>query len=223
MRRLVAFDMDDTLYLERDYVRSGFAAVGEWARRELGLQDLGDRAWAAFEAGVRGRIFDEVLDACGVRDDASVVPRLVDVYRSHAPAIELLDDVRAWLAAPPTGVALAVVTDGPLASQQAKAEALGLASWAHPIVFTEALGPGRGKPHPAAFERVEAATGLAAAACAYVADNPGKDFTGPRRRGWRTVRVRRTGSLHAGTDSGDAVDAEITGFEALDDALDGWA
>jgi hypothetical protein len=37
------------------------------------------------------------------------------------------------------------------------------------------------------------------------------------------VRVRRTGSLHAGTGSGDDVDAEITGFEALDDALDGWA
>jgi putative hydrolase of the HAD superfamily len=223
MRRLVAFDMDDTLYLERDYVRSGFAAAGTWARRELGVQDLEDRAWAAFEAGVRGRIFDEVLDACGVRDDASVVPRLVDVYRSHAPAIELLDDVRTWLVARPTGVALAVVTDGPMASQRAKAAALGLASWAHPIVFTEALGPGRGKPHPAAFERVEAATGLAAAACAYVADNPAKDFAGPRRRGWRTVRVRRTGSLHAGTRSGDDVDAEIAGFEALDDALDGCA
>jgi putative hydrolase of the HAD superfamily len=223
MRRLVAFDMDDTLYLERDYVRSGFAAIGEWARRELGVQDLGDRAWAAFEAGVRGRIFDEALMACGVQANGSLVPRLVDVYRSHAPAIELLDDVRAWLAAPPTGVALAVVTDGPLASQRAKAAALGLASWAHPVVFTEALGPGRGKPHPAAFERVEAATGLAAAACTYVADNPAKDFAGPRRRGWRTVRVRRTGSLHAGAGSGDDVDAEITGFEALDDALDGWA
>jgi hypothetical protein len=35
--------------------------------------------------------------------------------------------------------------------------------------------------------------------------------------------VRRTGSLHAGIGSGDDVDAEITGFEALDDALDGWA
>ena len=125
------------------------------------------------------------------------------------------------LAAPPTGVALAVVTDGPWRASRRR-----LRRWArrpaHPIVFTEALGPGRGKPHPAASAR-EAATGLAAAACAYVADNPGKDFTGLRGRGWRTVRVRRTGSLHAGTGSGDAVGAEITGFEALDGALDGWA
>jgi putative hydrolase of the HAD superfamily len=221
--RLVVFDMDDTLYLERDYVRSGFAAVGAWARRELGVHDLADRAWAAFEAGVRGRIFDEALAACGVRANGSLVPRLVDVYRSHAPTIELLHDVRAWLAAPPAGVAFAVVTDGPLTSQRAKAAALGVATWAHPIVFTEALGPGRGKPHPAAFERVEAATALAGTACAYVADNPAKDFAGPRGRGWRTVRVRRTGGLHAAVASGDDVDAEITGFATLDDALEGWA
>ena len=37
MRRAVVFDIDDTLYLERDYVRSGFTAAGAWARTELGL------------------------------------------------------------------------------------------------------------------------------------------------------------------------------------------
>ena len=223
MRRLVVFDIDDTLYLERDYVRSGFAAVGAWARTELGVTDLGDRAWAAFEAGIRGRIFDDALAGCGVRANGSLVPRLVDVYRSHAPAIELLDDVRAWLAARPPDVALAVVTDGPLTSQRAKAAALGLTAWADPIVLTEELGSERGKPHPAAFERVEAATGLAGPACAHVADNPAKDFAGPRRRGWRTVRVRRKGGLHATVATGDDVDAEITGFAALDEALGWWA
>jgi putative hydrolase of the HAD superfamily len=221
VRRLVVFDIDDTLYLERDYVRSGFAAVGAWARTELGVADVGERAWAAFEAGVRGRIFDEALVACGVGANGSLVSQLVDVYRSHAPTIELLPDVRVWLAGRPTDVALAVVSDGPPVSQRAKAAALGLAGWADPIVFTEELGPGRGKPHPAAFARLEAVTGLAGDACAYVADNPAKDFAGPRSRGWRTVRVRRECSLHAAAASGDDVDAEINGFTELDDGL-GW-
>jgi putative hydrolase of the HAD superfamily len=223
VRRLVVFDIDDTLYLERDYVRSGFAAVGAWARAELGVAELSDRAWAAFEGGVRGRILDEALTACGIRANGMLVPQLVDVYRSHTPAIDLLDDVRAWLAAHPADVTLAVLTDGPLVSQRAKAAALGLAEWANPIVFTEELGPGLCKPHPAAFECVEAATGLTGTACAYVADNPAKDFTGPRCRGWRTVRVRRSGSLHAQVASGDDVDAEITGFAGLDEALGWWA
>jgi len=223
VRHLAVFDIDDTLYLERDYVRGGFAAVGAWARTELGVADLGDRAWAAFVAGVRGRIFDEALVACGVTANDTLVPRLVDVYRSHAPAIELLDDVRTWLAGRAADVDLAVVTDGPRASQLAKAAALGLERWADPVVITEDLGPGRSKPHPAAFACVEAATGLAGAACAYVADNPAKDFAGPQTRGWRTVRVRREGGLHTSVASGDDVDAEITDFATLDEALGWWA
>jgi putative hydrolase of the HAD superfamily len=222
VRRLVVFDIDDTLYLERDYVRSGFAAVGAWARTHLDVPDLADHAWAAFQAGVRGRTFDEALAACGVPADGSLVPRLVEVYRTHAPSIELLDDVHRWLADRPSDVALAVVTDGPLPSQRAKAAALGVATWADPVVLTEDLGPGLCKPHPAAFEYVEAATGLAGAACAYVADNPAKDFAGPRCRGWRTVRVRRKGSLHAGVAGGDDVDTEITDFDGLDEALGWW-
>ena len=223
MRRLVVFDIDDTLYLERDYVRSGFTAVGDAARTQLGVADLGERAWAAFEAGTRGRILDEALSACGARADTAVVSQLVETYRSHAPGIELLPDVLAWLDGRRADVALAVVTDGPLASQRAKAEALGLAGWADPIVFTEELGPGSGKPHPATFALVEAATGVTGAACAYVADNPTKDFAGPRSRGWRPVRVRRDGGLHAALAGGDDVDAEVTGFAELAEALGWWA
>ena len=218
-RRLVVLDIDDTLYLERDYVRSGFAAVGVWAQDELGVDGLGDRAWAAFEAGTRRTIFDEALAAAGVEATDDLVPRLVQVYRRHAPTIEMLDDARAWLDRLAPHVALAVVTDGPLASQQAKAEALLLSRWADLIVFTETLGPGRGKPHPAAFEQLEREVGLHGDSCAYVADNPAKDFVAPHRLGWRTVRVRRPESLHADVPSGADVDAEIASLDDLDAAL----
>jgi len=218
-RRLVVLDIDDTLYLERDYVRSGFAAVDAWASDELGVEGLGERAWAAFEAGTRRTIFDEALAGAGVEATPDLVPRLVEVYRSHAPTIEMLTDARAWLDGLARHVALAVVTDGPLASQQAKAEALLLSRWADLMVFTETLGPGRGKPHPAAFEQLEREVGLRGDRCAYVADNPAKDFVAPHRLGWRTVRVRRPGGLHAEAPSGDDVDAEIASMDDLDTAL----
>jgi putative hydrolase of the HAD superfamily len=218
-RRLVVLDIDDTLYLERDYVRSGFSAVGVWAQDELGVDGLGDRAWAAFEAGTRRTIFDEALAAAGIEATEDLVPRLVQVYRSHAPAIEMLTDARAWLDRLAPHVALAVVTDGPLASQRAKAEALLLSRWADLIVFTETLGSGRGKPHPAAFEQLEREVGLRGDRCAYVADNPAKDFVSPHRLGWRTVRVRRLGSLRADAPSGGDIDAEITSLDDLDTAL----
>ena len=49
----VVFDIDDTLYLERDYVGSGFAAVGAWIEANLGFRSFSDRCWIAFRSGRR--------------------------------------------------------------------------------------------------------------------------------------------------------------------------
>lgn len=213
--RCVVFDIDDTLYLERDYVRSGFAAVGEWAATALAIPDLGARAWGEFEAGRRGDIFDRVLAAAGRAADPAIVRAMVDVYRAHTPRIAMLDDARACLEALAGRVRVAVISDGPVASQAAKAEALGLSRWARPIVLTGSLGPGLGKPHPRAFELVEREVGCAGASCAYVADNPTKDFAGPASLGWATVRVRRRAGLHANTPSGPDVQHEVANLDTL--------
>ena len=216
----IVLDIDDTLYLERDYVRSGFDAVGRWAQRELGVEDFGARAWAAFEAGARNTIFDDVLTECGARSDDAVITELVARYRTHVPSITLAADAREGLERWHDQVALAAVTDGHLSSQQAKAKALGLDDWTKTVVFTASLGPGKGKPDPAAFEVVQEALGVDGKGCVYVADNPAKDFRGPHSLGWRTVRVRRRLGLHAEVASGDDVDHEITDLGQLDAVLE---
>ncbi|MEL7208731.1 MAG: hypothetical protein AAGK32_10970, partial [Actinomycetota bacterium] len=48
----MVFDIDDTLYLERDYVRSGFNAVGEHVESQFGTAGVGRRAWELFIEGV---------------------------------------------------------------------------------------------------------------------------------------------------------------------------
>ncbi len=214
--RCVVFDIDDTLYLERDYVRSGFVAVADFVRDTLGLPDFAGRAWRAFENGQRQTIFDHVLGQAGVPFTAALVQQLVQRYRAHEPDIALLPDARRCLdALAVRGLRLAAVSDGPLLSQQAKVRALGLAAWLDPIVLTAALGPGLAKPHPRPFRQVEAATGHAGPACVYVADNPTKDFAGPRTCGWRTVRVRRAGGLHAAAPSDAHVEVELPDLEAF--------
>ena len=79
--RCVVFDVDDTLYLERDYVLSGFSAVDSWVATELGVTGLAEHAWSLFEAGRRGDIFDAVF--AHLRIDPVHVPRMVEVYRAH--------------------------------------------------------------------------------------------------------------------------------------------
>jgi putative hydrolase of the HAD superfamily len=218
-RRAVVFDIDDTLYLERDYVRSGFAAVGRLVRERTGMPDFAEQAWALFLAGTRRTIFDRILAGYGISPTPSLVGELVECYRRHDPEIALLPDAATALgrlAADPTA-AIAVLTDGPLASQQAKATTLELERWAELLVFTDELGPEWSKPSPLAFALVEERLGVAAARCVYVADNPAKDFAGPVGRGWRAVRIRRPESLHAAIDSdpGAGIDAELPDLEPL--------
>ena len=51
----LVFDLDDTLYLERDFARSGFAAAGDWLQQELGIGGFAETGWRIFEAGDRAR------------------------------------------------------------------------------------------------------------------------------------------------------------------------
>lgn len=204
----VVFDLDDTLFLEREYVCSGFRAVGALVEERFEVTGFFEAAWRAFERGERGRTFDAALGEVGVDPAPSLVASLVQAYRAHVPQIGLLPDAAACLERLRPGTALAVVTDGPLASQRAKATALGVHEWATVVVFTAELGPGLGKPHPTGFLAVEQATGFRGNDCLYVADNPHKDFEGPAGLGWRTARVRRPGSLHQAVDSGPLVERE---------------
>ena len=183
------------------------------------MEGLGEQAWAAFEEGVRGRIFDVALARCQVEPTPAVVEGLVTCYRNHVPDIELLGDARGCLDRL-RGRALAVITDGPVASQRAKATALGVNGWAAVAVFTGELGDGLSKPHRRAFELVEEATGHHGGACAYLADNPAKDFIAPRALGWVTARVRRPGGLHHGVPTGDDVDVELADLATVPSCLE---
>lgn len=197
MTRGIVFDLDDTLYLERDFVRGGFE---EAARRAAADQPerhgIAAWLWTAFERGVRGDTFDRLLAAYPDLIGRVTVADLVDAYRRHRPRIELAPGTADRLTAlGSAGSRLGVLTDGPLASQRSKADALDLRRWFDPIVFTASHGDGSPKPSTGGFAWIATAWRLPAEELAYVADNPAKDFVCPRSLGWRTVRVRRTGQL----------------------------
>ena len=207
--RCIVFDLDDTLYLERDYVRSGFAAVGAYVRDTLEVEGFQDLAWEEFEAGARGDIFDRVLQRLGIGAGSDLVQELVNAYRSHEPDICLQPDAAECIGQLVGRVKLGLITDGPLASQRAKVHALEIDQEFDEIIFTAELGPGFGKPHPRAFAEMQRRLNSEASECIYVADNPAKDFVGPNLLGWKTVRVRRPEGLYSLEDSGEDVDTEI--------------
>nr|WP_245181810.1 HAD family hydrolase [Sinorhizobium mexicanum] len=220
---VLVFDLDDTLYLERDFAFSGFRAAGDWYAGRSGLHGLAQRCEALFNEGRRTKIFDEALCGLGVAVDEALVGELVAVYRGHTPAIALAPDAERFFRGRRPGKRLAMITDGPSATQLAKVQALGLDRLVEHIIYTDAWGAEFWKPHPRAFAAIEAWSESPPSRIAYVADNPRKDFVTPRARGWWTVQVARADRVHRGEAPEEAYKPHIVlpDLDALEAGLAG--
>jgi putative hydrolase of the HAD superfamily len=213
----LVLDLDDTLFLERDYVRSGFEIVGEWAQWRFGVAQFAERAYGRFLSGSRGTIFDEVLRDCGVCPTPNDIRDMVQVYREHEPRISLLLDSCDFLSFFRGRCRLALISDGCLSSQTRKFDALRLNGIFDPVVFTDSWGRECWKPNPRAFLHIQAAAQTSAGGCVYIADNPAKDFEAPSALGWRTARVRREGAIYSHMESppGSEPDIEVADLRSL--------
>lgn len=210
---LIVFDMDDTLYLERDYVRSGFAAVGRELSKERGVEGFATAAWNLFLQGIRRNTFNIVLRALIGPSGEKLVPDCVDIYRNHIPEISLLDDAKNLLSVIGTEFSTALITDGPQESQTAKARALDLYNRLDNVILTSELGPRAGKPAVDSFRKLEMEFDKSGQQCMYVGDNPAKDFIAPLALGWATWRVRRPLSLHENIETEDSRTITTSGLD----------
>lgn len=223
--RGLIFDLDDTLFSEREYAFSGFAAVAREFEPILGdVESSLAQMTALYDSVHRGRVFDRLLseltpkysegaeegrpqkpDAAGREassgDVGEVVRAMIACYRSHRPMIALHPDVERSLSAMRGRYKLGLISDGPAVMQRAKVETLGLASRFDVIVLTDEWGDHFAKPARAPFEHVATALVLPGHALAYVADNPAKDFVAPNAMGWTSIRIRREDGVYRDTPS----------------------
>lgn len=199
MSRLrVVFDLDDTLYPERQFALCGFRACGEWAKTEFGVDGVGEEMTRLLDTGMLGKLFSTILQTHIPNHRPEHLQILREVYRGAAAELTLFED-GAWAldhyaAKGPLGL----ITDGTHTVQRKKVVALALEPRFHEIVYTDALGEDRAyfKPHPMAYERVAAAIGEPGDRYVYVGDNPAKDFLAPNAMGWTTIQVVRDGGIH---------------------------
>jgi putative hydrolase of the HAD superfamily len=218
----IVFDLDDTLYPESGYVRSGFAAVGAWASGHLSVSAdaAAGELWSLFKQGVRGDTFDRWLTSRSLPE--THVAAMVEAYREHQPTIAAFPEVPALLERLGHRHRLGLLSDGHADVQRRKLDALALAPHFASIVFSDDLGRDAWKPSPIPYRRVLAELGVDPADAVYVADNPAKDFAGARDAGMRSIRVRRPGGVHAAAEPAAprfAPDAEIGSLGELEQAL----
>lgn len=185
----VIFDLDDTLYSEKEYVRSGYKAVSKL----LG-GGYEEKLWGYFESG-RPAI-DELLKEIGQTDKRETA---LKVYRSHKPKLHLYDDAEELLKElRNNGYLIGIITDGRPEGQRNKIKALGLEELVDNIIITDELGGVQfRKPCDIAFRIMQNRWRLPASQILYVADNPTKDFQAPQQLGMKNVWFRNEDGLYA--------------------------
>lgn len=192
----VVFDLDDTLYPEKEYVKSGYRAVAKF----LGDESLSDKMWKYFEEGKAA--VDECLKELG-KDNLK--EECLKVYRTHRPDIRLYDGVAELVRnLKNRGIKVGIITDGRPEGQRNKISALGLESLASDIIITDELGGVQfRKPCDIAFRIMAERWKLPYEEMVYVGDNAEKDFHAPRQLGMQSVWFQNPDGLyrHSGAET----------------------
>ncbi len=202
----VVFDLDDTLYDEIDYCKSGFAAVAEFlanpatasasAETSAETRRISTVLWEQFTAGNRTKTFNTALEKLSMDYDDKLIGELIEVYRNHNPKITLPQDSRNVLCELSTKYTLAMLTDGFLPAQELKVRALRIEKYFKFIVYTEQLGREFWKPSPAGFEKIMQTLKVKPENTVYIADNEKKDFIAPNKLGFSSIQLIRPARIH---------------------------
>ncbi len=193
--KAIIFDLDDTLYAEKDFVLSGFQAVAEWSAANVGIDAVTGYATLLdlYDRGVRNNTFDRWLTIHEI-DRPELTAKFVEIYRDCLPQISPFPETIELLESLYGSYKIGLVSDGYLAVQQSKWAALGLANFFDAVVFSDSLGRANWKPSTAPFELVLEKLGIEPACSVYIGDNPLKDFFGARQLGMHAIQVQRVGS-----------------------------
>lgn len=188
MIMIIVFDLDDTLYEELSFVRSGMCDVADYLSPILGLKPSQIYGELMNELHAqRDKVFDRIL-LKHHKSSQKLIKNCVSVYRSHEPSLNLFPEARACLARLQEHP-LYIVTDGNQIVQRKKFHALGLDLLVKRCFFTYAHGLHRSKPSPYCFEKICELENVNPSSVVYIADNPHKDFVGIKLLGFQTIRV----------------------------------
>ncbi len=186
----VIFDLDDTLYSEKKYIRSGYKAVAKL----IGDASLEDKLWGYFEKGKPA--IDELLNELGYKDRKA---ECLDAYRFQEPDICLYTGVEELLKRLKYQHKLGLITDGRPEGQKAKIKALELEKYFDEIIITDELGGVElRKPNPKSFQIMAERFGEEYNRMCYIGDNIRKDFIAPEMLEMRCIWFRNHDGLYSG-------------------------
>lgn len=188
----IIFDLDDTLYSEKEYVKSGYVAI---EKEFLNIKNMSQKLWNAFWENKNA--IDYVLKQEGLLTEENK-SKALKIYRNHIPNIHLYEGVERMLKQiGEDEKKIGLITDGRPIGQKNKIKALKLESYIKEIIITDELGGIEyRKPNPKAFELMKERLKISFEKMVYIGDNIKKDFIAPEKLGMKTIYFKNEEGLY---------------------------
>jgi len=187
---IIVFDLDDTLYEEITYVKSGFKAVADYLSDKYQVA-VSKKIYSEFVQTLqkqgRGKIFDFVLSKYHL-SNKTLIQKCLSVYRLHKPKISLSVSVRTCLERFKEYPKY-LLTDGNKIVQTKKIKALKIEKYFRNMILTHNYGVNYSKPSTYCFYKILEWEKAKPKDLIYIGDNPKKDFVNLKKDGFRTVQV----------------------------------
>lgn len=189
----IILDLEDTLFSRAEWAIPAL----EHAAAVIGLDR--HRVWELASNYVReqghagANIYNHVLLGCGQSDSVMNIKALITAVNDFKPApssMQLFPGAIETIIALSGRYKLAILADGPVESQEAIINGLGLKSACSAVIFSDMIaGPGSRRPDPRPYYAAMDALKIRGKNIAFVGDNPIKDFIRAKRLGLLTIRV----------------------------------
>lgn len=184
----VVFDLDDTIYSERDYQLSGYKFIIESCNLLYDV-DITETVYAAVNRN--DDVLEEIVKHLKLSNNSK--DSLLWLYRLHCPKISLSESTKLTLDIIKNNAKhVAIVTDGRELSQRQKLYSLGLSDW--PVFISESWD--EIKPGEKRFKHIMKT--MPASNFVYIGDNIKKDFITPNKLGWTSIGLKDSGhNIHS--------------------------
>lgn len=203
---VIVFDLDDTLYDEVDFVKSGFKEIANYLKDEKYYNFMCE----VFESEGSGKVFNKLIEKFSL--DVNI-NKLIEIYRFHIPnivlpseSLELLKFAKEFKTA--------LISDGHYIMQKNKFDALGLNSFVEYPIFTDFYQTNKPelKPYNMVMDKYKDEEKFV-----YISDNPKKDFKAVAKLGWTGIRYKNPVGIYG--DFENDTDYEVEKREDIIDIL----
>ena len=189
MIKVLIFDLDDTLYKEIEYVRSGFKAVAIFLSKkyQAPYKEIYHEMLQILKKNGRNQVFDKILKKNKVYTKKNIL-KCLSVYRLHQPKINLDNEAEKCFnrfANTPKYI----VTDGNKIVQRKKIQALRISKYIKHTYITHQYGKINAKPSSYCFKKISQLEKTPPKDIIYIGDDPQKDFVNIKKLGYKTIRI----------------------------------